>query len=49
MRDIKESGYDGALSLESGVRPDIGTYVDLTPREYYEKGYAALVKLSEMC
>ena len=48
MSDLRAAGYDGALSLESNIRQDIGTYVDLTPREYYERGYAALVKLSEM-
>lgn len=48
MRDIKNSGYDGALSLETAIRQDIGTYVDIPVREYYEKAYAALVKLSEM-
>ncbi len=48
MADIRSTGYTGVLMLEAGARSDLGTYYDLSAREYYERGFAALRKLSEM-
>lgn len=48
MRDMRSTGYEGVLMLESGERSDLGTYYDLTAEEYYQRGFEALKKLSEM-
>ena len=48
MRDIRSVGYEGVLMLECGPRDDLGTYYDLSPREYYERCFKALTELAKM-
>ena len=48
MRDMRSVGYEGVLMLEAGARSDLGTYYDLTAKEYYQRGFDALLRLAQM-
>ena len=48
MRDMRSVGYEGALMLECGPRDDLGTYYDLSIREYYERCFEALTELAKI-
>ncbi len=46
MRDIRSTGYTGALCIEAGIRKDLGTYYGFNARMYYERAYAALCEIA---
>lgn len=48
MRDIRSVDYKGVLMIEASVRADLGTYYGFSAKQYYERAYTALKKLSEM-
>lgn len=48
-KNIKSSGYEGSLMLEISNRDPYRFYNDLTPEKFYEKAYAAAVKLRGLC
>lgn len=44
-KKLKDCGYTGSLMLEVGNRSDYNYYSGLSAREFFEKAYAAAVKL----
>lgn len=49
MKQIRDTNYDGVLMIEASIREDIGTYMGMSAREYYERAYKSIVKLSKIC
>ena len=46
LREIKSSGFDGTLMLESDPEHDRAFYGDITAREYYKRSYEGAKKLA---